>query len=222
LCNIPAELVYDKLSYLDETIYKNFRVKAVTFRAGRWGFGPAVALALCRLGYRFDTSVTPYVNWKGYKGPDFSGFGPDSFKFAFQGIEHKTESGTLTEIPVTIGFLHPRIVHLLRWMKTLKKSLARRPNTARILERLGLMDVVWLSPELSGSRDMIRLAKRTEKNNSSFLNLTFHSVSLQKGMSPFVKTKEDEARFIQKIECFLRFACEAGWQRMTLRELEKC
>ncbi len=221
LCNIPANLVLDKLSHLDDTIYKNFRVKAQSFRAGRWGFGPAVARALCRLNYRFDTSVTPYVNWEDYQGPDFSGFGPGSFKFTAQGIEQKSESGFLVEIPVTIGILHRSIHNLQIWIKTLRKALARRVKFDGILKRLTFMNTVWLSPELTGPEDMILLANRMKKNNASFLNLTFHSVSLQKGLSPFVKTKEDEFRFMQNIESFLRFACDAGWQGITLKDIEK-
>ena len=221
LCNIPSDLVYDKLSNLDDTIYKNFGVKALTFRAGRWGFGPAVARALCRLGYRFDTSVTPYVNWEDYNGPDFSRFGPESFKFTAQGIEQKSESGFLVEIPVTIGILHRSIHNLQIWIRTLRKTLARRVKFDGILKRLTFMNTVWLSPELTRLGDMIQLAKRLKENNASFLNLAFHSVSLQKGLSPFVKTKEDEFRFMQKIECFLKFACDAGWQGITLKDLEK-
>ena len=221
LCNIPSDLVYDKLSNLDDTIYKNFGVKALTFRAGRWGFGPAVARALFRLGYRFDTSVTPYVNWEDYNGPDFSEFGPASFKFGPEGIERQSENGFLVEIPVTIGILHRSIHNLQIWIRTLRKTLARRVKFDGILKRLTFMNTVWLSPELTRLGDMIQLAKRMKKNNASFLNLAFHSVSLQKGLSPFVKTKEDEFRFMQKIECFLKFACDAGWQGITLKDLEK-
>lgn len=221
LCNIPEDLVYEKLSYLDDTIYNNFKGRARTFRAGRWGFGPAVAQALCRLGYRFDTSVTPYVNWQDYNGPDYSEFGSTPFKFTAQGIDHKSESGLLIEIPVTIGFLQPNTVNMQRWEKTLRKPFVRKLKIAGILERLRLMNKVWLSPEITGFRDMVLLADRKKKNNASFLNLTFHSVSLQKGLSPFVKTKEDEFKFMQKIELFLRYARDAGWQNMTLSELEK-
>jgi len=221
LCNIPSDLVYDKLSNLDDTIYKNFGVKALTFRAGRWGFGPAVARALFRLGYRFDTSVTPYVNWEDYNGPDFSEFGPASFKFGAEGIAHQSETGFMMEVPVTIGFFRPHIVNLQRCVKNLEKALGRRLKIAEILKRLRMKNTNWLCPELAGSRDMIILANRMKKKNASFLNFTFHSVSLQKGLSPFVKSKEDEFGFMEKIECFLRFACDAGWQRMTLREFGK-
>jgi hypothetical protein len=221
LCNIPADLVYEKLSHLDDTIYRNFGVKAQSFRAGRWGFGPAVARALCRLDYRFDTSVTPYVNWEDDKGPDFSGFGLESFKFTAQGIAEKSENGFLVEIPVTIGVLHRSIHNLQIWIKTLRKALAQRVKFNGILKKLTFMNTVWLSPELTEPGDMILLANRMKKNNASFLNLTFHSVSLQKGLSPFVKTKEDEVRFMESIECFLRFAYEAGWQGITLKDLEK-
>jgi hypothetical protein len=221
LCNIPADLVYDKLSYLADTICKNFEMKALSFRAGRWGFGPGVAQALFRLGYRIDTSVTPYVNWEDYDGPDFSEFGPASFKFSGQGIECKSENGFLIEVPVTIGLFQPNILNLQRCVKTLEKALGRRLKIAGILKRLRLKKTVWLCPELTGSRDMIKLANRMKKNNASFLNFTFHSVSLQKGLSPFVKTKEDEFSFMERIECFLRFARDAGWQRMTLREFEE-
>jgi hypothetical protein len=221
LCNIPADLVYEKLSHLDDTIYRNFGVKAQSFRAGRWGFGPAVARALCRLDYRCDTSVTPYVNWEHYNGPDFSELGPGAFKFTGQGVEQKSENGFLVEIPVTIGVLHRSIQLLQIWIRTLRKSLPRGVTFNGILKRLTILNTVWLSPETSEPGDMILLANRMKKNNASFLNLTFHSVSLQKGLSPFVKTKEDEARFMESIECFLRFACNAGWQGITLKDLEK-
>jgi hypothetical protein len=42
LCNLAAELQYRKIRTLHELIGTRFGVRPVSFRAGRWGYGPAV------------------------------------------------------------------------------------------------------------------------------------------------------------------------------------
>ena len=74
LCNLPEKLILEKLTTLHEAIIKNFNYQPVSFRAGRWGFGPSVARVLEKMDYRVDSSVTPFVNWDQYYGPDFSSF----------------------------------------------------------------------------------------------------------------------------------------------------
>ena len=76
----------------------------------------------------------------------------------------------------------------------------------------------WLSPELNSSEDMIRLAKRLRGMQYPCLNMSFHSTSLLAGMSPFVQDSADEEKFIEKIEKFLIFSVEAGFQPVTLSQ----
>ena len=72
LCNLPSDLQYQKLEILHDTIFKKVGIEPKSFRAGRWGFNAVVADNLCKLGFKVDTSETPYCDWSMYHGPNFS------------------------------------------------------------------------------------------------------------------------------------------------------
>jgi len=216
-----SQVIREKLTFLHYTISESFGIIPVSFRAGRWAFCDAAAVALADLEYRVDSSVTPYVSWLNYQGPDYSDIEPDLFRFGQNGLEVRDSTAPLLEVPVSIGFLQKRQKSLRRIDKALKAPWARRLHLAGILERMKLLNLVWLSPEMSTAEQMKALANRMVKNGYSFLNLTFHSTSLKGGLSPFVKTVVDEDLFLKKLSSFLRVARDAGWESLTLAELEK-
>ncbi len=217
LCNLPAGVQFEKLNFLHETIRKNIGVAPVSFRAGRWGFGPETAAVLDRLGYKVDTSVTPFVSWKGLGGPDYTDFGLAPFRFRCDDIAQANEKGPLLQVPATVGFLQSSY-SLCRLMKKMAENrIGRMIHLKGILYRCGFLNQAWLSPELSDVRTMIRLAQRIEKLNYPCLNMTFHSSSLKEGLSPFVGIGE-EARFLEKIKAFLSFARQSGYASVSLKE----
>jgi len=219
LSNLPERAVFDKISTLHEAIVKNFGTTPVSFRAGRWGFGPAVAKALCRLHYQIDSSVCAFTDWRQYHGPDYSSFSPKMFRFNSQGLAHPQPDGPLLEVPATVGFTQNNFKLCQKLTKSMENSLGRRLRLKRIMDRLGLVNKVWLSPETEGASDMIALVERMEKKAYPCVNLTFHSSSLLAGLSPFVKTFENERRFNSKIEKFLSKAIEKSWRPITLSEV---
>ena len=220
LCNLPEELQYLKLANLHDTICKQFGVAPISSRVGRWGFGSAAARSLDLLDYRVDTSVTPFVSWQAYQGPDFSDFGPDVFRFTAEGLSHRAEKGALLQVPATIGFLQSDFVRSRRLWRLSEGWLGRRIRMRGVLDRLGLLNKVWLSPELADADSMIRLGMRMQRNNYPCLNMTFHSTSLMVGLSPFVRTVEEEKLFLNRITTFLLYAHEAGWESQTLSRFE--
>lgn len=217
LSNLSEDLVHQKLSKHHDAICKNFGIVPVSFRAGRWGYGPAVGRSLCRLGYRFDTSATPYVNWGIYNGPNFTEFGPEIKRFEFDGISNELKNCELFEIPPTIGFLQANFRRSQKLSEMMETKIARSLHLNGILDRIGLLNKRWLSPEMTDVDSMIRLARRMQKNNYSFLNMFFHSTSLKGGLSGFVKSNEDKV-FFKKIRDFLSFHRESGWEAMTLSQ----
>lgn len=221
LCNLPDNLIREKIAFLHYTISENFGITPVSFRAGRWGFSATAADALCDLGYKVESSVTPFVSWLGYQGPDYSDFGPDWFRFGSKGLEVQNNTDPLLEVPVSIGFLQPGQEGCRHLAKALKNSLARRLHIGGVLERMKLLNLVWLSPEMSSVQEMTALAGRMRKNGCAFLNLTFHSTSLKAGLSPFVQSAADGDLFWKKLSYFFSAAREAGWKSLTLTELEK-
>jgi hypothetical protein len=220
LCNLPEKLQYKKLECLHESICKNFGIVPVVFRAGRWGFGASVARSICRLGYRVDTSLTPYENWAVYRGPDFSGCDPQPFRFNPDfPLEKKTE-GELLQVPATIGFLQRNYNLCHRLTQFSEAEICRKLHMKGILSRLRLLNKVWLSPEVADADFMVRLARRMIEKRYPCLNMSFHSTSLLAGLSPFVRSMDDEYAFIKKIKDFLIFASESGMECQTLSKFE--
>lgn len=220
LCNLDENLVHAKLAFHHETIQKNFGITPVSFRAGRFGFGPAVAKSLIHLNYRVDSSVTPFVSWEKHYGPDFTNFFPDIFRFSAQGLDYKKKKGPLLEVPVTIGFLQNDFAVASQRHKALEKPLAGRLHILGILGSLGLLNKLWLSPEVASAKEMIRLARKMQEKQYPLINLTFHSTSLRPGSGQFVKNSNDEFLFLEKLSTFLDYADHAGWGSLTLSELE--
>ena len=69
ICNLPKDLVEKKICTLHNAIKRNFNFSPVTFRAGRWGVGRDVIDVIHKLGYKIDTSVTPFQDWDDIGGP---------------------------------------------------------------------------------------------------------------------------------------------------------
>jgi hypothetical protein len=216
LCNLPADLIDEKLEHLHEAICQNFETRPVSFRAGRWGFNLNVARSLSRLGYLVDTSVTPFVSWRAYHGPDFSEFDPSVFKFFNHDLGRENEKDFLLEVPATIGFLQPNYKLCGRLLKVLQCGISRKLHLVGILYVARILNKVWLSPEFSDSDLMIKLAKRMEKNKYKIINFTFHSSSLERGMSPFVRTDEDKEEFFKRIDQFLSFITRSRFEAHIL------
>jgi hypothetical protein len=208
LCNLNAELVAKKVENLHQIIKDSLDVEPRCFRAGRWGFRENVATAIHGLGYTIDTSVTPFVDWSAYGGPNFSMAIPYMYRFNPNNVFSPEEEGPLFEIPVTTGF-YQQNVHLCNLIrgKIIAGPLARL-RLIGLLDKLGLINFRWLSPELSNGMEMIHLAKTLMKSEYTHLNMSFHSTTLLPGRGPFVRSKQDLEVFLRNIEMFLQFAAE--------------
>jgi hypothetical protein len=218
LCNLPSDLQYKKLKVLDSAIQEHLGIKPISFRAGRWGYSQAVAVNLDRLGYKIDTSVTPYTSWVEDHGPNFSESSPEAYKFSSDSIFRPAPTGPLLEIPATIGYLQTDFAMCTRILKSFSHRPMRYLRLTGMLSRLRLIRKVWLSPEMSDCKAMIRLARRMRWNRYDVINLFFHSPSLKAGLSPFVKSRRDELIFLDRIRYFLDYAHKAGVESITLSD----
>ncbi|MEI8355142.1 MAG: hypothetical protein WCG31_03445, partial [Deltaproteobacteria bacterium] len=84
------------------------------------------------------------------------------------------------------------------------------------LDRLGMLNKIWLSPETSSARQMVKLTTSMMHQGYDIVNMFFHSTALKAGLSSFVKTREDEDRFLRRIEEFLLFTRIAGIESIKL------
>ena len=105
LCNLSSASQYAKMKSLKETIEAAVAVDPLSFRSGRFGYDTGVARNLQRLGYKIDTSISPYMNWTSDHGPDFTRISPRPFRFSSDDALEECATGELIEVPPTIGFL---------------------------------------------------------------------------------------------------------------------
>jgi hypothetical protein len=216
LFNLPETLIYKKIENLTSVITANFGRRPTSFRAGRWGYGPNVARALCKLGYSVDSSVTPFVDWSICQGPDFSDDSPWPRRCSEDGSTSQSGDGPLLEIPTTIGFHQNNFAFSNAVLKRLWRNPWHSLKIIGLLDRCHLLNYVWLCPEMSTGKKMIKLAQRLQKKNCPLINLFFHSTTLMAGLNNFVKTEQDERSFVQRIREFLDFARDAGIESTTL------
>ena len=216
LCNLPDELIASKLSGLHSLMIERLRATPVSFRAGRWGFSRAVAETLLKLGYRVDSSVSPFVDWTAAFGPDYRAAPTHAYRFRPAHPLQPAGGGDLVEIPATIGFLGARPQLGMRLRAWAFRPLPRRLRMVGVLDRLGWATLRWLSPEVATGKEMIKLARVLVGSGARFLNLTFHSPTLVPGLTPFVRTDDQLREFLDRIEEFLDFARTSGFRSEPL------
>jgi len=68
-CNVPQERWH--LEQLTNLYEQAFGTRPCSYRAGRYGMSDGTLAALRELGYKVDSSVTPYVDWSAQGGPDY-------------------------------------------------------------------------------------------------------------------------------------------------------
>ena len=218
MCNLSYELLMKKMSHLHEAIIQNFDTSPVSFRAGRWGFNNDVARCLIDLGYKIDTSISPFVDWTPYHGPNFRHTSTHPYYFSPESIFKPAQSGQLLEVPPTIGFYQSNFRFCDALHYSLKGTIGSKLRLLGILDRLRLLNFHWLSPELSNGDEMVNLAKRFVKSGHQFLNMSFHSTSMLPGKSPFVQNENDLRVFLNKIEIFLKYATKSRFEFLPMAE----
>jgi hypothetical protein len=216
LCNLAEDLQYKKIGTLHQAITRNFGVVPTSFRAGRWGFGESTACCLSQLGYKVDSSIMAFQNWKVYEGPDYSDLFPRAFTWEKnEGLRIGPYAGLL-EMPATAGFTQRNFKLCNQVWQLLGGELPCKLHLRGFLDRLGMLNKIWLSPETSSARQMVKLTTSMMHQGYDIVNMFFHSTALKAGLSSFVKTREDEDRFLRRIEEFLLFTRIAGIESIKL------
>lgn len=222
MCNLPADLLMEKMKNLHAAIESNFGVTPTSFRAGRWGFDEKVAKCIAELGYKIDTSISPFVDWSAYCGPNFREGHTHSYLFNSNDIMTPVNNGELIEVPPTIGFFQSNFQFSDSLQNQLKKPAINKFRLLGILDKLQLLNFRWLCPELSTGAEMVRLSKRFISSGHEFLNMSFHSTNMLPGKSPFVRNHADRTKFLDEIEMFLKYAVENGFEFLPLSESVNC
>ena len=188
--------------------------------SGGFGYSSDVARNLDLLGYKVDTSVTPFVDWSREHGPDFTDFSPRPFRFSSDDAFRECADGSLLEVPATVGFLQRDFARSNAILKAVTRTPLRNLKITGMLYHLRMVNKVWLSPEQSTSAAMIALAKNMIGNGYGVLNMMLHSPSLKAGHTPFTRTWDDEKRLFRRLREFLAFVRDAGVESVRLADTQ--
>lgn len=198
--NLPEDLQVRKLQMLTDRVTELRGDAPISFRAGRWGFGPTTASALVQCGYRVDSSVTPWISWEEFHGPSFIGAPNGIYRIRPGGdVLTGDPKGALVEVPVTVGYTHRPFASLNLMREVLIGSRLRSLRLAGLAWKLGLIRRVALTPEENTARDLIAVSRHMLDLGLDHLNLALHSQSLSPGIVPVVQSEREVDRLYGRI-----------------------
>lgn len=200
LCNLPLELQRKKLSWLTRRITERFGRQPVSFRAGRYGLDGAGAALLVELGYRVDSSVIAFSDFRALGGPDFRRAPWRPYRVASPNLLASNAGGPLLEAPATVGYSH----RAFAWADALRRCASTSPwrqcKAVSVVDRLGLARRIKLSPEQASARHMCQLVDALLAQQVPVAVLMFHSSSLVPGLSPYVPDAARLERFLGDLD----------------------
>lgn len=191
----PPQIEFEKLKNLSELFQAKLGYAPTSFRAGRYGASTDSLASLRRLGYKVDTSVTPYLRWSEPNGEVDFRTAPEQPYFPSDTdlcIANPSADNRLLEVPVTVK---PRILCGPRWF---------RP---------------WFA-SVSQMKDIFRYHLRRHRDKRVVsINMMFHSMEVIEKASPYPQTADDVKRFIDDMTTTLQWCSEEGATFSSLSNL---
>lgn len=202
--NIQANLTYDqeylKLKNLTDLFHERFHYYPKSFRSGRFGSSKHTCEILTKLGYKVDSSITPFKTL--YFDNDIKiktwhlGLEPYFVKFK------ENNKSYLLEVPLTLINRD-----FERLPKFVLRHLENKPTfLKKILKRFGYKSrTEWLRPYRVDANGLISISDHVISNHFkdkefAILNIMFHSNEILKNASPYCKTEEEVMLFIDSLD----------------------
>lgn len=184
-----AEIEYAKIKNFTFQIQNRLDYRPVWYRAARYGADIDTIRILAELGYEYDTSVTPGIDWSGIGGPDHSPAPEQPYwisKKDLYEVSEKDKSCGVMEFPITImgkrfglfGGLFPNNWLFYRWL---------RPTHMTVFEQKRMVD------RLIG------------KYTDPVFVMIFHSMEIMINKSPFVRNRFMQKRFLNNLEAMISY-----------------
>ena len=215
-CSLSKDIEFNKLKLITDLFTSKFGYPPRSFRAGRFGIGRNTLALLSELGYEFDTSVTPGIDWNLREGRSDHSKAPTTPYFGDRNEFNRAGSLSILELPVTIRPAHRKLSKIA----DLFKVLDRRPFR-KILHPLRIRR--WMRPHWSSSEEMIDLVRRgldesAGTDDTVVLNMMFHSMEIMAGKSPYTQTESEVNQYLDDIDRVFEFAYRSGCKFATLSE----
>jgi hypothetical protein len=186
------EIERKKLTYLTDLFIRAFDHQPQSFRAGRFGIGPASIGILESLGYAVESSVTPHMDWTSSGAPGLAFMDAPTQPYRPDPTDPgRPGTASLLEVPVTIR--------------------RRFINALPVLG--GRVDPRWLRPTRGTDASIVRVAqdeiadaRRAAPHRPVILNAMFHNVEVVPHLSPYAASEEAARCILGRVRALLAFA----------------
>lgn len=205
LIEYTEDIIQEKLNLLHNLLENSYGEKIVSHRAGRWAMNGFYVNCLKELGYKFDCSVTPGINWYKTQGITEDSHGSD-YSVAQELPFFLDNEKILLEVPVSIRKIH----------YSEKSSFRLKPFLRYAKHRIAGYRA-WLRPNGNNLKEMICLAEQLKNEETDYVMFMLHSSELMPGGSPTFKTAEEIENLyedLKKLFNFIATFCEGR----TLKE----
>jgi hypothetical protein len=193
--NLKNEIEFEKLKLLTDKIFEISGVLPTSYLAGRYGVGENTTKSLKSLGYSTDISISPFSDFTHQEGPNFSDFNNKIF-----------EQGGIIHWPHTTAIvsLFPFIE---KWFDQYPKNFEKLQGQPfnRLLLKLLRVKRQRLSPEGFGLNDLKKITKTQLRLGHCNLVFSFHSPSVQAGLTPYVTTEQQATDFYNKTAEYIQW-----------------
>ena len=178
------EIEKKKLQNLTKMIQDKLGVRPEWYRAARYGADTATIKILSELGYKYDSSVTPNIDWSKKGGPNHREGSLHKYHISQKDIykesNGESEDSGIIEMPITI----------------LKKRFG---IFAKLLPENWLF-YQWLRPSHMTYWELKKVIRYMEKEKIEEGVMMFHTMEIMINTTPYVRTKWMQRYFLWRLE----------------------
>lgn len=197
LIEYPEEIMKSKFKEVYDLIVKNFEIKPISHRAGRWIMDERYFKILEDFSIKVDCSYTPGIDWSKTMGRTRGGCDYSDKQRNAHFI------GNVLEVPATIRRFHD--CSFGSWKHRLK-TLIKGDN-------------FWLRPATSSFNVMKKIIDQVDyERNEDFLEFMIHSSELMPDGSPYFATNESIEHEYNVMEQVFAYVKSNGYKGCTLEE----
>lgn len=185
----------EKLKNFTELIEEKLGIKPIWYRAARFGADTDTIHMLNELGYKYDSSVTPKINWTSKGGPDHSRAPletyPISKRSLYEMARDDNDYSGIVEKPITIFGK--------RW-----GVLGRLLPDNWLFYR-------WLRPTHMTCWELRRIVQKMNKEGMEEGVMMFHSMEIMINKTPYVRAKWMQRYYLWRLDRILKYAVDRGY-----------
>jgi hypothetical protein len=202
-----------KMERLTQLFISRFGYHPTSFRAGRFGANSCTVRTLEKLKYKADSSVLPGLREKTPGGAiNFSKAPVGPY---FPSPEDICVPGDCSVLEVPVSVWQNPIMKRLFAGQTVRSP---KPLSERVFGKIFPSSVV--RPTFYSAQDMIKTADRLMSSRKTWvINMMFHSMELVPRASPYVTNEVQARRLLKRIEIFLKWWKDKGYQFSSLSSL---